>query len=61
MPTYEYACENDKCQHCWEAVHSMKADPVTECPKCKEQSAKRLISGSAFVLKGGGWASTNYS
>ncbi len=61
MPTYEYACENEKCQHCWETVQSMKDDALKECPVCKEQTAKRLISGSSFVLKGGGWASTNYS
>lgn len=61
MPTYEYACENEKCQHKWDEVQKITENALTECPVCKEQTAKRLISGSAFHLKGGGWGSTNYS
>jgi putative FmdB family regulatory protein len=54
MPTYEYKCE--ACEHYWEARHSMKDNPITKCPKCGENKAKRLISGgTGFVLKGGGW------
>ncbi len=60
MPTYEYACTN--CGNEWEAEQSIKENALTECPKCKEQTAKRQISrGTGFILKGGGWYSDLYS
>ncbi|MBL8740073.1 MAG: zinc ribbon domain-containing protein [Myxococcales bacterium] len=60
MPTYEYACTS--CGNEWEAEQSIKEDPLTECPKCHEPSAKRQISrGTGFILKGGGWYSDLYS
>lgn len=60
MPTYEYACSS--CQHAWELEQSIKADPVTECPSCHQQTAKRQISrGTGFILKGGGWYADLYS
>ncbi|MEM9695310.1 MAG: zinc ribbon domain-containing protein, partial [Myxococcota bacterium] len=60
MPTYEYGCE--ACGHQWEAVQSMKDDPIRVCPKCGESKAKRAISGGmGFILKGGGWYSDLYS
>jgi len=59
MPTYEYICT--KCQHEWEHDQRIKDAPLEFCVKCGEKSAKRLISRTAFVLAGGGWAATNYS
>src|SRR5690348_14296344 len=60
MPTYEYVCES--CGNEWEAEQSIKADPLKECPKCAQQTAKRQISrGTGFILKGGGWYSDLYS
>lgn len=54
MITYEYKCEG--CQHTWDAKQKMSDDPIKDCPECKEEKAKRLISGgTGFVLKGGGW------
>lgn len=62
MPTYDYVCENEECNHKWEEIHSIKADPIKECPECKKETAKRLVSGgTGFVLAGGGWASSGYS
>ena len=59
MPTYEYVCES--CGHQWEAVQSMKDDPLKDCPKCVEPKAKRQISaGTGFILKGGGWYADGY-
>lgn len=58
MPTYEYLCE--ECRHEWEMEQSIKADPLTICTKCKKETAKRLISKSAFILEGGGWAKDSY-
>ena len=60
MPTYEYACTS--CGHEFELEQSIKDDPINECPKCKNATAKRQISrGTGFILKGGGWYSDLYS
>lgn len=61
MPTYEYKCSNDKCNHQWEEDQSIKAPVIEQCPKCKKETAKRQISCGSFVLKGGGWYSEGYS
>ncbi len=60
MPTYEYACSS--CQHEWEFEQSIKDAPLTECPSCHGQTARRQISrGTGFILKGGGWYADLYS
>lgn len=60
MPTYEYVCSS--CKNEWEFEQSMKDSALTECPRCKEQTARRQISrGTGFILKGGGWYSDLYS
>ncbi len=60
MPTYEYACT--ACNNEWEFEQSIKDDPIKECPKCHEQTARRQISrGTGFILKGSGWYSDLYS
>ncbi len=60
MPTYEYACT--ACQNEWEFEQSIKDAPLTECPRCHAQTAKRQISGgTGFMLKGGGWYADLYS
>lgn len=51
--TYEYKCKN--CNHTWEEKQRITDDPITQCPKCKKETAQRLISKSNFVLKGSGW------
>lgn len=58
MPTYEYACE--ACGKEWEAEQRISEPRQTTCPACGEEKAKRLISGSRFVLKGGGWYADGY-
>jgi len=59
MPTYEYRC--DKCGFEFEREQRITEDPIKSCPKCKAQKARRLISATSFVLKGGGWYSDLYS
>jgi len=56
MPIYEYACPK-----CGEFEHRQSlSDPVLKrCPSCKSKVTK-LISSSAFSLKGGGWYSDGY-
>jgi putative FmdB family regulatory protein len=62
MPKYEYKCYQAKCSHEWEEQHSIHRAPTKTCPKCREKTAKRLISCSgAFRLKGKGWASDGYA
>lgn len=59
MPTYEYTCES--CEQQFEFEQSIKEDPLVECPSCRNDTLKRLISKTSFVLKGSGWAADNYS
>lgn len=57
--TYTYECRD--CGHKWEAEQRISAEPLKECPVCKKDRAKRLISGpGGFVLKGGGWYRDGY-
>jgi len=58
MPTYEYACE--ACENTWEFEQRITEAPLRDCPKCGAPKARRLISGSRFVLKGGGWYADGY-
>jgi len=58
--TYEYLCT--ACSHVWEAEQSISEAPLTACPRCEKQTAKRQVSGGAgFILKGGGWYSDLYA
>ena len=59
MPIYEYLCE--KCGLEFEREQRITEDPVKVCPKCRARKVRRLISRTAFVLKGGGWYSDLYS
>jgi putative FmdB family regulatory protein len=59
MPTYDYKCL--VCENEFETIQSIKDEPHAPCPSCKVECNNRLISGgTAFVLKGGGWAADNY-
>jgi putative FmdB family regulatory protein len=57
MPIYEYRC-ND-CQQVFEEWQKGFEDREMVCPVCGGASS-RLISNSAFVLKGSGWYVTDY-
>jgi putative FmdB family regulatory protein len=59
MPIYEYACS--ACGHEFEEWQKMSDPPVRTCPKCKKKKVERLISQTAFQLKGGGWYADLYS
>ncbi|MBL4632470.1 MAG: zinc ribbon domain-containing protein, partial [Kofleriaceae bacterium] len=58
MPIYEYQCQS--CQKVFEFIQKMSDDPMTECEECKGELS-RMISQSAFHLKGGGWYKDLYS
>jgi len=59
MPIYEYCCQ--KCDHEFEVEQRITDEPIKKCPSCRSQKAKRLISKTSFVLKGGGWYNDLYS
>jgi len=59
MPTYEYECA--ACAHQFEEFQKITADPIKTCPECSEDKVRRLISASAFHLKGSGWYKTDYA
>jgi putative FmdB family regulatory protein len=56
MPIYEYACK--KCGN-FEVMQGIKEDPLKKCPTCSGKVTK-MISRSAFHLKGSGWYMTDY-
>jgi putative FmdB family regulatory protein len=57
MPIYEFRCSD--CGKEFEVRQKFSDDPVTECIYCSG-SVEKLISQSAFVLKGSGWYKTDY-
>ena len=57
MPIYEYQCGG--CQAVHEVVQKFSDAPMANCPSCGGE-VKKLISLSAFHLKGTGWYNTDY-
>ena len=58
MPIYEYECSN--CKFYVEALQKISEAPLKQCPSCKKQTLKRLVSAPVFRLKGGGWYETDF-
>jgi len=56
MPIYEYECP--KCGT-FEVNQSISDSHLKRCPSCRAKVTK-LISASAFHLKGGGWYADSY-
>ena len=57
MPIYEYRCLN--CGHQFELMQKFSDPPAETCTSCSG-SVQKLISRSAFHLKGSGWYVTDY-
>ena len=57
MPVYEYRC--DACGNTFEAMQKFSDPPLTECRSCGG-AVKKLISQTAFTLKGEGWYQHGY-
>ncbi len=57
MPIYEYQCE--ACGQIMEEWQKFSDAPLTTCKHCQGKLTK-LISHSAFHLKGGGWYVSEY-
>ena len=59
MPTYDYICNN--CEKMYEYFQSMSDAPKKECPECKKNSLRRVISGgTGLIFKGSGYYLTDY-
>jgi putative FmdB family regulatory protein len=58
MPIYEYCCQD--CQHIFEEWQKDYTERDRSCPICGAR-AKRMISSTAFILKGSGWYQTDYA
>lgn len=58
MPIYEYQCS--KCGNVEEAIQKFSDKPLSKCRHCSGKLHK-LISQSAFHLKGSGWYVTDYA
>src|SRR5260221_4434871 len=56
MPIYEYMCK--KCGN-FDIMQRITEDSLKKCPTCGAKVTK-LISRSAFHLKGSGWYMTDY-
>ena len=57
MPIYEYRCLN--CSYQFELMQKFSDPPAETCPSCAGV-VQKLISRSAFHLKGSGWYVTDY-
>ncbi len=62
MPIYEYECP--KCGR-FEALQGISEKPLKAKPECEDSkcpcAAQRVMSTSAFHLKGSGWYKTDYT
>lgn len=57
MPIYEYRCPTCGV---FDVMQRITAKPLRKCPSCKGKVTK-LISSTAFQLKGTGWYVTDYA
>ncbi len=53
MPTYEYKCKS--CGHSFEAIQSMKDDPLSSCPECGKAIRRMINGGMGIIFKGSGF------
>jgi putative FmdB family regulatory protein len=59
MPVYEYQCK--KCGREFEYQQRMSDPEKTLCEACGAEALERMISRTAFSLKGGGWYKDLYA
>jgi putative FmdB family regulatory protein len=59
MPIYDYKCST--CDNRVQLVRKITDDSCPPCKVCGSEDTEKLISPSAFVLKGSGWYLTDYS
>jgi putative FmdB family regulatory protein len=57
MPTYQYICRD--CDHEFDAVQSMRDDPLTVCPSCGG-TLRKVYAPPAISFKGSGFYATDH-
>lgn len=57
MPTYVYRCKD--CEHQFETIQRITAEPLRECPECKGE-VTRLLFPVGIVFKGSGFHINDY-
>ncbi len=58
MPIYEYGC--DQCGQIMEVWAKISDPPPATCATCGAGAPRKLVSRTAFHLKGGGWYAQGY-
>ena len=58
MPVYEYECGS--CGGRFEVIRKFSDPVLTECNLCHATGVRKILSPTAFVLKGGGWYTSDY-
>ena len=58
MPLYEYKCHS--CGRTFEVIQKFSDEPIRIHEECGGET-ERLISATAFHLKGSGWYATDYA
>ena len=59
MPVYEYECGS--CGGRFEVMRKFSDPAIAACKLCKATNVRKLLSPTAFVLKGSGWYATDYA
>ena len=58
MPVYEYEC--GACGGRFEMMQKFTDPAPSVCTLCKSEKVRKVLSPTAFVLKGSGWYATDY-
>jgi putative FmdB family regulatory protein len=58
MPIYEYECGS--CGGHFDVTQKFSDPVLTVCKLCNASSLRKVLSPTAFVLKGSGWYATDY-
>lgn len=59
MPVYEYECGS--CGGRFEVTRKFSDPELTVCQLCNTGTVRKVLSATAFVLKGSGWYATDYA
>jgi putative FmdB family regulatory protein len=59
MPVYEYECA--ACGSRFEVMRKFSDPALTDCRSCGATGVRKVLSPTAFVLKGSGWYVTDYA
>ena len=58
MPVYEYECGS--CGSRFEVMQKFSDPAIAVCQLCNAATVRKVLSPTAFVLKGSGWYATDY-